>query len=576
MDGPDYPQDERPGTANNVPSLIHDYRAQRDAWRELARNLARMREEVLTAADREAKDIVSTARGDVRRILLKARRDLLVLAAQVRAAGRLGEAEDSADTITFLPADDLSQARDVLTSARHDVRRVLDESRPELEGLASEGEALRSALRQRPGMPAPAQVRRQLPAVIDEAPVQTLSETPVPFEFTTNGGDSDPDVMLRTRRPVRAFIATAATLGTIAVMGTAWWLYGPLKSKPATAVDATQAVDQGAARATPSSKSAVKTAAATRTASAITPRPGFVALTVAASRSSWVRVTVDGRVAAERIFKPGETQQINSAREVSIRAGDAGAIMVSVDGRPAAALGREGEVVTRRFAAESPRVQPKPPSAPTSAPNPAVPVASTKPQAPAANTSVQQSTASLTPNPATRVADTKPATPPPALTSAPAAASVPAPTQPPPAAALRSPVVERTAPPVTVPAPTATSVQDSLTNAASRWLDAYYRQDRATMAAIAPQANVTDDRADKERLPRGLAGVRRSLDDVKLQMIGTEAMFTARMTERMEAAGQMAEAVSFVSHMWTQKNGSWQLYDVRIVSAAALSRAVTR
>jgi hypothetical protein len=137
-------------------------------------------------------------------------------------------------------------------------------------------------------------------------------------------------------------------------------------------------------------------------------------------------------------------------------------------------------------------------------------------------------------------------------------------------------VVERTAPPVTVPAPTATSVQDSLTNAASRWLDAYYRQDRATMAAIAPQANVTDDRADKERLPRGLAGVRRSLDDVKLQMIGTEAMFTARMTERMEAAGQMAEAVSFVSHMWTQKNGSWQLYDVRIVSAAALSRAVTR
>jgi len=53
-------------------------------------------------------------------------------------------------------------------------------------------------------------------------------------------------------------------------------------------------------------------------------------------------------------------------------------------------------------------------------------------------------------------------------------------------------------------------------------------------------------------------------------------MFTARMTERMEAAGQMAEAVSFVSHMWTQKNGSWQLYDVRIVSAAALSRAVTR
>ena len=98
------------------------------------------------------------------------------------------------------------------------------------------------------------------------------------------------------------------------------------------------------------------------------------------------------------------------------------------------------------------------------------------------------------------------------------------------------------------------------------------------MASISGQVNVSDDRAEKEKLPRGLAGVRRSLDDVSVQVFGSEAMLTAKMTERMDdvAAGRMAEAVSFVSHMWTQKNGSWQLYDVRIVSAAALSRAVTR
>src|SRR5688572_33400238 len=114
MDRPDNPQDEKPGT-RNVPALIHDYRAQRDAWREQARNLARMREEVLTAADREAHDIVSSARADVRRILLKARRDLLVLAAQVRAAGRLGDADDTPDTGGLLPTDDLGQASNVLT-----------------------------------------------------------------------------------------------------------------------------------------------------------------------------------------------------------------------------------------------------------------------------------------------------------------------------------------------------------------------------------------------------------------------------------------------------------------------------
>src|SRR5262245_14338577 len=131
MDRPDYPQDEQPGIAagpaagaeSNVPSLIHDYKAQRAAWRAQARNLARMREEGLAAADHEARDIVSAARADIRRILLKARRDLIVLAAQVRAAGRLGDAEETPDTVNFLPADDLEQAQEVFTSARHDVRR---------------------------------------------------------------------------------------------------------------------------------------------------------------------------------------------------------------------------------------------------------------------------------------------------------------------------------------------------------------------------------------------------------------------------------------------------------------------
>ena len=98
------------------------------------------------------------------------------------------------------------------------------------------------------------------------------------------------------------------------------------------------------------------------------------------------------------------------------------------------------------------------------------------------------------------------------------------------------------------------------------------------LSSIAPQANVSDDRASKERLPAGLNGVRRSLEDVSVRVFGSSAMLTARMTERMDngAAGQMAQAVSFISHMWTQKNGTWQLEEVRIVSASALSRAVAR
>ena len=96
------------------------------------------------------------------------------------------------------------------------------------------------------------------------------------------------------------------------------------------------------------------------------------------------------------------------------------------------------------------------------------------------------------------------------------------------------------------------------------------------MASISPQVNVSDDRGDKERLARGLTGVRRTLEDVNVQVVGSEAILTAKMTERMDnaAAGQMATAVSFVSHMWTQRNGNWQLHDVRIVSASSLGRSI--
>jgi hypothetical protein len=36
----------------------------------------------------------------------------------------------------------------------------------------------------------------------------------------------------------------------------------------------------------------------------------------------------------------------------------------------------------------------------------------------------------------------------------------------------------------------------------------------------------------------------------------------------------MAEAVSFISNIWEERNGSWHLIDVRIVSVSSLSRAL--
>ena len=101
--------------------------------------VARLRGEVLSAAESEAAEIVATARAEVRRIIVNARgNDLLGLAAQIQVitdtAPELGTA-DTPSLEPLLPASDGIDLRDRLLGARRDVRRVLDEARPDIDGL---------------------------------------------------------------------------------------------------------------------------------------------------------------------------------------------------------------------------------------------------------------------------------------------------------------------------------------------------------------------------------------------------------------------------------------------------------
>lgn len=131
----------------------------------------------------------------------------------------------------------------------------------------------------------------------------------------------------------------------------------------------------------------------------------------------------------------------------------------------------------------------------------------------------------------------------------------------------------------TPPAPSgalAPFTSDDLLPAAERWLEAYYVQDQQRLAALSRgRPTVSDERAESERLPAGLANVRRTVEEAKVHVYGTTAILTARVTERAGtgAPGAGPEAVAFVSQMWTQRAGGWELDEVRIVSAAAVSRA---
>jgi cytoskeletal protein RodZ len=67
-----------------------------------------------------------------------------------------------------------------------------------------------------------------------------------------------------------------------------------------------------------------------------------------AQRPVWVTAVVDGERQVYRTLEPGERVALNGTQEVSIRVGDAGALVWQVNGQPAAPMGPAGEVRTER------------------------------------------------------------------------------------------------------------------------------------------------------------------------------------------------------------------------------------
>jgi hypothetical protein len=112
----------QPGDGQPVSSLLEYYRSKHSAWVAEAEILAQLRDQVRSAAERESMEIVAQARKDVRDVIAIARRELLVLTEQVRAA--LGDSEPPLKAVealnddSWLPAAVLregTQAQDVHT-----------------------------------------------------------------------------------------------------------------------------------------------------------------------------------------------------------------------------------------------------------------------------------------------------------------------------------------------------------------------------------------------------------------------------------------------------------------------------
>lgn len=118
----------------------------------------------------------------------------------------------------------------------------------------------------------------------------------------------------------------------------------PVASSPAPASPAASSPTASS----PTASSPTATATPSPTAS---PTNAPVAIDVNLTDRSWIQVIVDGRIEFEGLLSKGEQRRWTAQRQITVVAGNAGAVMVSSNNRKAEAMGEPGLVEERTFTA---------------------------------------------------------------------------------------------------------------------------------------------------------------------------------------------------------------------------------
>ena len=347
-------------------------------------------------------EIVTAARRDVRQIVMEARRELLVLSAQVQAA--LGEASTRPDSTGLLnrgrdtDGGEEPEFAEAIFAHEEAVKGMLDDARSDMDALVEDARTVPfQALGESAKLPPPP----ELPSVFSDetflaAPLPSPPHRSAPSHTPTMSSTSHTPSMsstshtprcrrhelesttasrmllsppfpsdavpVPTGRRARVVVGLFGVAGIAVLVGTIWWLRSD--KVPATSEAAVRTAPLASAPSTPSAVSTTPSPVSTTPTSApaappaaalanTSTKPSALSLLVEARRSSWLRTTVDGESDSGRMLAQGETVRLNAKQSVSLRVGDAGAVFVSVNNGKAAPLGSDGQVVTRQFVAES-------------------------------------------------------------------------------------------------------------------------------------------------------------------------------------------------------------------------------
>jgi hypothetical protein len=155
---------------------------------------------------------------------------------------------------------------------------------------------------------------------------------------------SKPRPLIRRLLGPASFAAAAAVIVSVAVM--AWpRLSGDRPVQAPADKPAKSAARKSSAAAASSQKTTRKSE---RPAENLTIPPGGMLLAIHATSPCWIKLTIGERIET-RLLTPGETLTRQSRGDVLLRAGNAAALEVSVNGLALPPLGPEGAVVTKRI-----------------------------------------------------------------------------------------------------------------------------------------------------------------------------------------------------------------------------------
>jgi uncharacterized protein DUF4115 len=334
-----------------------------EALRRQVEHLERLRGAARAAATREAATILATARAEIRRIITDARSRLLALKTQLEEIVEPGSELDAAlaalrpdvadDDLAVLIAED-GDVPESVRQVRRDLQRLLGDDRP--DPLPAPGALVGTSAH-------PAATEAVVPPSSAQRPEFEPDHRPATRMelFASSAHVGDPERSRSGSKRVLTLLAVVVAIG--AGVGGGWWVLAERSAAfPGASIPS---VPRPKAPSAPADDAEIPTLTASLIALPLPttehadPAPtsapsGPLTLDVEVRRAVWMRVSIDDAPTAGRMFQPGAPLRFSAARTVAITVGDGGAVAVSMNGGPSAVVGRDGQVVNRRFAASSP------------------------------------------------------------------------------------------------------------------------------------------------------------------------------------------------------------------------------